>query len=156
VSAHLAGVNFKFVRSLCLSLNRFHHFLVRVSSRRPSLIKERDSLAHTSKKLARRDLAKVASFICGLKSYSHAHPSYSCSVLYLHYTFCLFYVQLETFKRHLMMQSLGDDNNTVSSSSLLYLVHVRNQNLYPTFLLLQISLTTKLVQVGQISVLQPN
>jgi hypothetical protein len=55
-----------------------------------------------------------------------------------------------------MMQSLGDDNNTVSSSSLLYLVHVRNQNLYPTFLLLQISLTTKLVQVGQISVLQPN
>lgn len=74
------------------------------------LVKERDSLAHTSKKLA-RDLAKVTALL-------HLPGTGITRLLSSRLLLILFvlYLQLETFKRHLM-QSLGDENSSVSSSS---------------------------------------
>nr|CAB3498781.1 unnamed protein product [Digitaria exilis] len=65
------------------------------------LSKERDSLAQTTKKLA-RDLQKVPSFDLA---------SFLCDGVLIY----LLYSQLESFKRHLM-QSLRDDNSSVCSS----------------------------------------
>jgi len=81
------------------------------------LVKERDSLAQTSKKLA-RDLAKVIAFcdviqISVLQLVSCKLTLVLCFFLSLFFLFLLTDMQLETFKRHLM-QSLGDDNSQVS------------------------------------------
>jgi len=81
------------------------------------LVKERDSLAQTSKKLA-RDLAKVIAFcdviqISVLQLVRCKLTLVLCFFLSLFFLFLLTDMQLETFKRHLM-QSLGEDNSQVS------------------------------------------
>ena len=92
-----------------------------LASAKAKLVKERDSLAQTSKKLA-RDLAKVIAFcdviqISVLQLVSCKLTLVLCFFLSLSLSLSLLFlltdIQPETFKRHLM-QSLGDDNSQVS------------------------------------------